>query len=129
MPIRTQTLPPALAFTVEHGGETIPIYHCYEDDDYDKRCDHVYTADIKEGIREWETDILSRDDYWVDNRSVYDMVEHLIPKVEAQRIDLCLHLNSKAHPLVLSLAMENGFLSFDDEGRVIIHEIKEVSNG
>jgi len=129
MPVRTQRLPPALAFTVEHDGETIPIYHCYEDDDYDRRCDHVYTADIMEGLRTGDTDISSRNDYWIDIRSVYDMVEHLLPKVEAQRIDLCLHLNSKAHLLVLSLAIQNGFLSFDEEGRVLIHEMKEVSNG
>ena len=82
MPIRTLVLPPEIAFTVDCGGETIPIYHCYEDDDFDKRCEYVYTADIKEGIRNGDTDASSRNDYWIDIREVYDMVERLLSDVK-----------------------------------------------
>jgi hypothetical protein len=129
MPIRTLVLPPEIAFTVDCGGETIPIYHCYEDDDFDKRCEYVYTADIKEGIRNGDTDASSRNDYWIDIREVYDMVEHLLSDFEKARVELSLYWTPKTHSLVLSLAIQNGLVSFDDEGRVTIHEIKEVSNG
>jgi hypothetical protein len=75
MPIQTRTIPPTVAFPVTYEGELMAIYHCYEDDDFDKDCEFIYTADIKD------------------------------------------------------LAIQQGLISFDVEGRVTIHEIKEVSNG
>ena len=129
MPIRTEVLPPEIAFTVDYDGGTIPIYHCYEDDDFDKRCEYVYTADIKEGIRNGNTDVSLRNDYWIDIRLVYDLVEHLLSSIEKARTELSLYWTPKAHRLVLDIAIQNGLVSFDDDGRFIINEIKSVSNG
>ena len=64
MPIQIRTIPPAVAFPVIYDGDYKEIYHCYEDDDFDKPCEFIYTADIKEGIREGSTDISERNEFF-----------------------------------------------------------------
>jgi hypothetical protein len=122
MPIQTRTIPPTVAFPVTYEGELMAIYHCYEDDDFDKDCEFIYTADIKEGIREGSTDISERNEFFFNILDLSDGLESLGVKASGFR-------GRFAHEMILDLAIKHGLISFDVEGRVTIHEIKEVSNG
>ena len=122
MPIQTRTIPPTVAFPVTYEGELMAIYHCYEDDDFDKDCEFIYTADKREGIREWHTDISDRNEFFFNILDLSDGLESLGVKASGFR-------DRFAHEMILDLAIKHGLISFDVEGRVTIHEIKEVSNG
>jgi len=122
MPIKTQIVPPMVAFPFTYEGEVRTIYHCYEDDDYDKECDFIYTADKKEGIREGRRFISERNEFFFNILDLRDGLESLGVKTPWLR-------DRFAHEMILDLAIKNGLISFDVEGRATIHEIKEVSNG
>ena len=122
MPIKIRTLPPTVAFPFTYEGELRTIYNCYEDDDFDKVCEFVYTADKKEGIREGSTDISERNEFFFNILDLRDGLESLGVKTPGLR-------DRFAHEIILDLAIKNGLISFDVEGRVTIHEIKGVSNG
>ena len=123
MPIQIRTIPPAVAFPVIYEGDYKEIYHCYEDDDFDKPCEFIYTADIKEGIREGSTDISERNEFFFNILDLRDALEGL---------GIFIPTNPQyahEHRDFLAAAIRHGLISFDVEGRVTIHEIREVSNG
>ena len=158
MPLAIRKVPPDAAFSVQYQGQTITIYHAYEDDMVGKQCSHVYTADEAEGVRDGQrlssgrmgskygyTEDEDRNDFFFDTAELYDTMKLLcVSELNHANREYACEWDDK---FIVQAALDHGLIGFDDDFRFVDaqrisnaiksctggliqpYEIKAVSNG
>ena len=137
MPLAIQSVSPDTAFTVQYNGKPLTIYHAYEDDILSRKVDGVYTADEMEGVRKGQrysegmqgdygfTSDDDRYEFFFNTHLLFEIVKSF-PEFQHPTKKYQFQWNDS---FIVQVAINYKLIDFDDEGRMIINEIKEVSNG
>lgn len=142
MPLEITQVPPSPAFSVEYQGETLWIYHTYEDDIESRRVEQVYTADEKEGVRDGQrrcggiqgqygfTVYEHRDEYFFDTHKLL-MEMASLPEFDNPTKRYSSDWQDK---FIVQTAINYGLIGFDEDYRfvdttMIEEPIKSLTGG
>tara|TARA_R100001129_G_scaffold180005_1_gene157524 strand:+ start:425 stop:901 length:477 start_codon:yes stop_codon:yes gene_type:complete len=145
MPLAITKILPDPAFSVQYQGETITIYHAYEDDIVGLECSNVYTADEAEGVREGQrlagglmgskfgyTEDEDRNDFFFDTHMLYrTMTANFVSEFQHPKKKYASDWDDK---FIVQTAINYGLIGFDEDFRFvetqrISHSIKSCTGG
>ena len=132
MPLKIEKLTPHVAFAVTYEGKIIPIFYYYEDDNADNIIDGWYTADIKEGVRDFQPEkhchccygLLGehgytageeRQDWYFSTHALFKDMRSLPEFQDEQK----KHSFQWEPSFILQTAINNGLIGFDEDYRVV----------